>query len=129
MGALCSNNNNEDHEDYYFDNSRINNINNRSIIKENNSFINFHNNNNLNDTENIYIINQNISKINSIIRGYLFRKKFAEYLKVDLMDFTNELYVSFIELSKNKKFFKIFLFFLFYHTKFHFVKYLTTINF
>ena len=106
MGALCSNNNNEDHEDYYFDNSRINNINNRSIIKENNSFIIFHNNNNLNDTENIYIKNQSISKINSVIRGYLFRKKFAEYLKVDLMDFTNELYVCFIELSKNKKFFK-----------------------
>ena len=102
MGALCSNNN-EELQDYNFDNS---NINNRSIIKEINNFIIFHNNNSFDENEKIYIINQSLSRINSIIKGYLFRKKFTEYLKVDLMDFTNELYVSFIELSKNKNYFK-----------------------
>ena len=40
------------------------------------------------------------------IKGYLFRKKFKEYLKTELMDYTNELYFHFIEKSKNKKFSK-----------------------
>jgi hypothetical protein len=44
--------------------------------------------------------------LNSIIKGYLFRKKFKEYLKTELMDYTNELYFHFIEKSKNKKFSK-----------------------
>ena len=61
MGALCSNNN-EELQDYNFDNS---NINNRSIIKENNSLkyiycfviLNFINNS-FDENEKIYIINQ-----------------------------------------------------------------------
>ena len=51
MGALCSNNN-EELQDYNFDNS---NINNRSIIKEINNFIIFHNNNSFDENEKIYI--------------------------------------------------------------------------
>ena len=44
-----------------------------------------------------------ITKISSHIRGFLFRKKYDEYLKTQLMDYTNEIYFEFIILTKNYK--------------------------
>ena len=44
-----------------------------------------------------------IIKISSHVRGFLFRKKYDEYLKTQLMDYTNEIYFEFIILTKNYK--------------------------
>jgi len=41
------------------------------------------------------------------IKGFLFRKKFEDYLKTQLMDHTNDLYFEFINLTKNFKSTKI----------------------
>ena len=126
MGVFSSNDNEETNiKNYNFDNTKFNNINNKSIINPNNSlntssninnsflrYNNFNNfnsfniNNYLNNIDKTNIINNKISMLNSIIKGYLFRKKFKEYLKTELMDYTNELYFHFIEKSKNKKFSK-----------------------
>ena len=129
MGVFCSNNIDESNiQKYNFDDTNINNKNNVSNnnIKanislntssniNNNSFLKYNNfnnsnsfniNNNLNRAEKIDLINKKISIISSIIKGYLFRKKYKDYLKTDLMDYTNELYFYFIEKSKNKKFSK-----------------------
>lgn len=46
---------------------------------------------------------QYLNKIFYSIKGFLFRKKFEEYLKTQLMDYTNELYFEFIILTKNYK--------------------------
>jgi len=126
MGVFSSNDDEETNiKNYNFDNTKFNNINNKSIINPNNSlntssninnsflrYNNFNNsnsfniNNYLNNIDKTNIINNKISMLNSIIKGYLFRKKFKEYLKTELMDYTNELYFHFIEKSKNKKFSK-----------------------
>ena len=50
---------------------------------------------------------QHLNKIFYAIKGFLFRKKFDEYLKTQLMDYTNELYFEFIILTKNFKSSKI----------------------
>lgn len=42
------------------------------------------------------------------IYGFLFRKKFEDYLKTQLMDHTNDLYFEFINLTKNFKSTKVF---------------------
>ena len=60
-------------------------------------------NNNISESVNKEIINY-LKKINNIIRnirGFLFRKKYEDYLKTQLMDHTNELYFQFIFLTKN----------------------------
>ena len=44
-----------------------------------------------------------IDKLLANIKGFLFRKKYEEYLKTQLMDHTNELYFQFIFLTKNFK--------------------------
>ena len=44
-----------------------------------------------------------IIKISSYVKGFLFRKKYDEYLKTQLMDYTNEIYFEFIILTKNYK--------------------------
>ena len=49
------------------------------------------------------IINYKWTKVNSVIRGFLFRKKYNDFLKTQLMDNTNELYIQFILKAKNKK--------------------------
>ena len=122
MGVLCSNNIEDSNiQNQKFEDSNINNqnnvtnnnlnnslnsttnFNNNSFLKYNNSYSNtFNINKCLNNTEKMNLINQNISLINCIIKGYLFRKKFEEYLKNYLIDYTNELYTHFIRISKNK---------------------------
>ena len=42
-------------------------------------------------------------KLVSNIKGFLFRKKYEDYLKTQLMDHTNDLYFEFINLTKNFK--------------------------
>ena len=89
----------------------LNETNNISLLKSNpfqnkNSNIIIHYNNcieNLNNND----INNTVTLINSAIKGFLFRKKYREYLKLDLMDITNELYFQFISKTKNKKVSKI----------------------
>ena len=44
-----------------------------------------------------------IIKISTHVRGMLFRKKYDEYLKTQLMDYPNEIYFEFIILTKNYK--------------------------
>ena len=66
------------------------------------------NNNNHRNEINPFIPNSDIpnykwTKVNSVIRGFLFRKKYNEYLKTKLMDNTNELYIQFLLKAKNKK--------------------------
>ena len=127
MGVFSSDNNDAINiHDCNFDNAKFNNINNKTIINQNNSlntssninnsflrYNNFNNsnsfniNNNLNSIDKMNLINNKISKVNSVIKGYLLRKKFKEYLQTDLMDYTNELYFHFIEKSKNKKLSKL----------------------
>jgi hypothetical protein len=48
-----------------------------------------------------------LNKINRYIKGFLFRKKYEDYIKTQLMDHTNELYFQFIFLTKNFKSSKI----------------------
>ena len=121
MGNLCTNNNTESKSNYNFDNSLINkaninmnnslntnNLNNNSFLKYNNlNNSNYNINNFLNIPDKKNITDKNITFINAIVKGYLFRKKYKEYLKTDLMDFTNELYFNFIQKIKNKKVSKI----------------------
>ena len=45
----------------------------------------------------LYLVN----KLCSYIKGFLFRKRYEEYLKTQLMDHANELYFQFIFLTKN----------------------------
>ena len=42
-----------------------------------------------------------ISKLCGYVKGFLFRKKYDDYLKTQLMDHANELYFQFIFLTKN----------------------------
>ena len=42
-----------------------------------------------------------INKLSAYIKGFLFRKKYEDYLKTQLMDHTNELYFQFIFLTRN----------------------------
>ena len=51
----------------------------------------------------IEILSLHLNKLLSMIKGFLFRKKYEEYLKTQLMDNTNELYFEFIILTKNYK--------------------------
>ena len=44
-----------------------------------------------------------MNKLCSHIKGFLFRKKYDEYLKTQLLDYTNEIYFEFIILTKNYK--------------------------
>ena len=58
------------------------------------------------DNNNPQIINEEkpnyfANKIIKYIKGFLFRKKYEDYLKTQLMDHTNELYFQFIFLTKN----------------------------
>ena len=53
------------------------------------------------------VLPQQLNKLLASIKGFLFRKKFEEYLKTQLMDYTNELYFEFIILTKNYKSSKI----------------------
>ena len=53
------------------------------------------------------VLPYHFDKLYSVIKGFLFRKKYEEYLKTQLMDFTNELYFEFIILTKNYKSSKI----------------------
>ena len=123
MGNFCANNNIEmNHNNYNLSKSNINNTNhkhsssnvssslnetNNITILKSNTFNKYqsYNNNNLfyKDNFNSNLKKKKITIINSIIKGYLLRKKFKEYLKLDLMDITNELYFQFLSRTKNKK--------------------------
>ena len=48
-----------------------------------------------------------IIKLIWCIKGFLFRKKYEDYLKTKLMDHTNDLYFEFVNLTKNFKSTKI----------------------
>ena len=123
MGNFCTNNNIELTPQNY----NLSNFNNNNNINPKNSSSNI--SNSLNETNNITVLKSNtfnkynsfynnlfykdnfhsnlkmkkITLINSISKGYLLRKKFKEYLKLDLMDITNELYFQFLSKTKNKK--------------------------
>ena len=49
------------------------------------------------------ILPYHINKLCSAIKGFLFRKKYEDYLKTQLMDRTNEIYFEFIIKVKNYK--------------------------
>ena len=49
------------------------------------------------------VLPYHLTKLYSVIKGFLFRKKYEDYLKTQLMDYTNELYFEFIILTKNYK--------------------------
>ena len=49
------------------------------------------------------VLPYHINKLCAIVKGFLFRKKYEDYLKTQLMDHTNELYFEFIILVKNYK--------------------------
>ena len=53
------------------------------------------------------VLAHHLNKLFSSIKGFLFRKKYDDYLKTQLMDYTNELYFQFIILTKNYKSSKI----------------------
>ena len=53
------------------------------------------------------VLAHHLNKLLSSIKGFLFRKKYDDYLKTQLMDYTNELYFQFIILTKNYKSSKI----------------------
>ena len=53
------------------------------------------------------IITSLLNKLSACIKGFLFRKKYEDYLKTQLMDHTNELYFQFIFLTRNFKSTKI----------------------
>ena len=122
MGNICTNFNSDlDNQNYNLSNiivnntkhkrnfsnisSSLNETNNISIFKSNNNYISPppYNNNYFQNNEKINLINKKITLLNSKIKGYLLRKKYKEYLKLDLMDFTNELYFQFLSKAKNKK--------------------------
>jgi len=120
MGNVCSNNYSEtNNQNYEFSNQIIENKINRNssilsnslsetnsaiFLKSNTQYkLFFPLNNNFNNSEKEIIINNKITLINSNIKGFLLRKKYKEYLKLDLMDFTNELYFQFLFKSRNKK--------------------------
>ena len=121
MGNCLCNNNDINSNNENSQNQIINNINHSYANAENplntsnnNSIINYikmnnsnNINNNLNNGVQNELLNNNTTKINSFIKGYLFRKKYKEYIKLDLMDFANELYFQFLAKSKNKKVAKI----------------------
>ena len=121
MGNCLCNNNDINSNNENSQNQIINNINHSYVNAENplntsnnNSIINYikmnnsnNINNNLNNGVQNELLNNNTTKINSFIKGYLFRKKYKEYIKLDLMDFANELYFQFLAKSKNKKVAKI----------------------
>ena len=114
MGNICNNNNSIINEKNYNLSSQIfsstphklsstivssslNTTNNISLLKSNNNFnrqINY--SNYFYETEKSYIINNKISFLSSRIKGFLLRKKYKDYLKLDLLDFTNELYFQII---------------------------------
>ena len=53
------------------------------------------------------VLANSLNKLFGSIKGFLFRKKYDDYLKTQLMDYTNELYFQFIILTKNYKSSKI----------------------
>jgi len=120
MGNSCSNNNSEsniqnnDSSNQIIENkikrnwsilsNSLNETNNATFLRSNTQYKSLYPlNNNFNSSEKIIIINNKITLINSNIKGFLLRKKYKEYLKLDLMDFTNELYFQFLFKSRNKK--------------------------
>ena len=120
--SLCNNTDNNDNNEKVIEkNNIINNINKsynyfenslNTSNKENiNKYITMNDsnriNNDLNNSENQKILNKSITKITSCIKGYHYRKNYNEYIKLDLMDFANELYFQFLAKSKNKKVSKI----------------------
>ena len=115
MGNICTNSNNEEMNKLSFNlstpiinkgssSSSLNETNNITLLKTNRQNKNNYNIKNYNNYGiNINLINNKATLINSIARGFLLRKKYKEYLKLDLMDITNELYFQFLSKAKNKK--------------------------
>ena len=120
MGNSCSNNNSEsniqnnDSSNQIIENkikrnwsilsNSLNETNSATFLRSNTQYKSLYPLlNNFNSSEKIIIINNKITLINSNIKGFLLRKKYKEYLKLDLMDFTNELYFQFLFKSRNKK--------------------------
>jgi len=123
MGNVCTNENHDFNFQYNLSNKIIKNsqqklINNSSNISnslnetnyasnlKNNSnyrFSSYNYKNNIKNNEISYFIANKITLISSRVRGYLLRKKYKEYLKLDLLDFANELYFQFLSKTKNKK--------------------------
>jgi hypothetical protein len=123
MGNICTNSNNEEMNKLSYNLSTpiinkdistnvsgsLNETNNMTLLKTNP----YNKNHNINIDINNYCLNKKIfvnnkvTLINSVIKGFLLRKKYKEYLKLDLMDFTNELYFQYLSKTKNKKVSKI----------------------
>jgi hypothetical protein len=127
MGNICTNNNGVINEQNYnlssqiysntshknnssFITSSLNNtIPNTSLLKSNSYYkqqANYRINNNFEDEKlnklNSYPIKK-INFLNSRIKGFLLRKNYKDYLKLDLLDFANELYFQFLSKAKNKR--------------------------
>ena len=90
--------------------SNLNQFENRTMLDMDIKNDNNNTNNNILSEKKEYTFRKNenvsaedITKLNKIIRGHLFRKKFIEKLKQELENFQNELYNKFIEKSKNQK--------------------------
>ena len=90
--------------------SNLNQFENRTMLDMDIKNDNNNSNNNILSEKKEYTFRKNenvsaedITKLNKIIRGHLFRKKFIEKLKQELENFQNELYNKFIEKSKNQK--------------------------
>ena len=47
------------------------------------------------------VLPYHINKLCGVIKGFLFRKKYEDYLKTQLMDHTNELYFKNITIEMN----------------------------
>ena len=108
MGNICTNPNNEDPNKLSFNLStpiidRGNSTNLSSLNETSNKTLLKANLYNTKYNINAININNVVTLINSVIKGFLLRKKYREYLKLDLMDFTNEIYFQYLSKTKNKK--------------------------
>ena len=123
MGVICTNNNGDiNSHNFNISNTNNNNINQKSSSSNISSSLNETNNINSSNTNNNYkskimyinnfvdpekintnLINNKKIFLNSRFKGYLLRKKYKEYLKLDLVNLGNELYFQFLSKIKNKK--------------------------
>lgn len=71
-------------------------------IKDINNNINFLSRMDLTDNTSSNGLDKKINYLIGHIKGYLFRKKYKDYLKLDLMDYANEIYFQYLTKVKNR---------------------------
>lgn len=89
LGIVETNNSKVVHKN---NNETINNLSSLNSIKYNLQ---------LKNGREIVVLPNQLNKLFGAIKGFLFRKKYEDYLKTQLLDHTNELYFEFIILVKN----------------------------